>query len=419
MLQAEHLDEGTLHAYIDGELDSDQLAEVERHLADCAECRQHADEAQSMLAEADDLIERLDPPPFVMLPEGRSMGTGSRLEPVVLIPPEPETPRPGMGRPYRPSPPKSKRPRRPFAPPRAGRRALMAAGLAALLGVGYLLTRDGGDAARDVQLARTETPSQPTLSGFERGTAAAPEASAPLPAADSSALAAAGGADDLAANEADTANGDEAGDAGAAAGAAAAEPEPQQLAAREAAEPVTRRRESPPPRPTPTAAQTAAARQAAAERAAREAERDVAARTQEILEETAQDAAPPAARAAAPAPDPVSALERRAGVYSRIGLDEASRMLGSPAHAILDLRPQFVGLAPSSGVPGADPGRPLVRVVYLDPSQRLIMLDQQRQSGELPPSTSSMIVLGRGGVRLWLHGGVPASTLRELAERVR
>jgi hypothetical protein len=419
MLQAEHLDEGTLHAFIDGELDSDQLAEVERHLADCAECRQHADEAQGVLAEADDLIERLDPPPFVMLPEGRSMGTGNRLEPVVLIPPEPETPRPGMGRPYRPAQPKLKRPKRPFAPPRAGRRALMAAGLAALLGVGYLLTRDGDEAARDVQLARTETPSAPTMSGFERGTGAAPEAAAALPSAESSA----GAGDDGAANEVDTLAGneagDEAGEAGAAAGAAAVE-EPQQLAARAAAEPAAPRREpAPPPRPTPTAAQTAAARQAAAERAAREAERDVAARTQEILEETAQEAAPPAARAAAPAPDPVSALERRAGVYSRIGLDEARRMLGSPAHAILDLRPQFIGLAPSSGVPGADPGRPLVRVVYLDPSQRLIMLDQQRQSGELPPSTGNMIVLGRGGVRLWLHGGVPAATLRELAERVR
>src|SRR5690606_16453648 len=157
---------------------------------------------------------------------------------------------------------------------------------------------------------------------------------------------------------------------------------------------------------------------AAANRAAQEAERDVAARTQAILEQTAREPAAGAAAAAA-APDPMSALERRAGVYSRIGLDEARRMLGSPAHAILDLRPQFVGLAASSGVPGADPGRPLVRVVYLDPSQRLIMLDQQRQSGDLPQSTDNLIIMARGGVRLWLHGGVPPATLRELADRVR
>jgi hypothetical protein len=60
-----------------------------------------------------------------------------------------------------------------------------------------------------------------------------------------------------------------------------------------------------------------------------------------------------------------------------------------------------------------------VRVVYLDPSQRLIMLDQQRQSGDLPASTDNIVVMARGGVRLWLHGGVPGTTLRELAERVR
>lgn len=413
MLQAEHLDEGTVNAFIDGELDSDQQAEVERHLADCAECSRNADETRSMLLEADELIERLDPPPLVMLPEGRSMGTGSRLEPVVLIPPEPETPRPGPGRPYRA--PVSKRPKRPFAPPRAGRAAVMAAGLAGILGIGYLLTRGGDEPARDVQLARTEAPSEPTMSGFERN--AAPGSDAVAVAAESAGLAAlTDSAGDTTAGLDDTASDDVADTAPAA--AAPPEPEPQQLAARTNEQPASRRREAPPPR-QPSAAQTAAARQAAADRAAAEAERDVAARTQAILEETAESAAPAGAAAAAPAPDPVSALERRAGVYDRIGLDDAQRMLGSPAHAILDLRPQFIGLAASSGVPGADPGRPLVRVVYLDPSQRLIMLDQQRQSGELPAGTNNLIIMARGGVRLWLHGAVPPATLRSLADRVR
>jgi hypothetical protein len=402
MLQAEHLDEGTLHAFIDGELDSDQQADVERHLAECTECSRNADETRSLLLDADELIERLDPPPFVMLPEGRSMGTGNRLEPVVLIPPEPETPRPGPGRPYRA--PAQKRPKRPFAPPRAGRAAAMAAGLAGVLGIGYLLTRGGEDAARDVQLATAEAPSQPTMSRFERDAAPEPETSAAA-AAPETTEAAAGLADDSAVD---------------AAVPQTPEPDPEarQLAARDEPEQAPRRREAPPPS-QPSPAEVAAARQAAANLAAREAERDVAARTQAILEETAVESSPRAGAAAAAAPDPVSALERRAGVYSRIGLDEARRMLGSPAHAILDLRPQFVGLAPSSGVPGADPGRPLVRVVYLDPSQRLIMLDQQRQSGDLPPSTDNLIVMARGGVRLWLHGAVPAATLRDLAQRVR
>ena len=414
MLQAEHLDEGTLHAFLDGELDSDQLAEVERHLTDCAECRRNADETRSMLIEADELIERLDPPPFVMLPEGGSMGGGNRLEPVVLMPPEPETPRPGAGRPYRAA--AAKRPKRPFAPPRAGRVAAMAAGLIVLLGGGWLLTR-GDDPARDVQLARSEAPAQPTMSSFERDAAVGAEApvgaGAPTPgaAADSATQPASGDTGAVAGASADARN--EAASDDAVADEAPAEPAPEQLAARQRTAP-------PPSDPGPSPAQIAAARQAAAERAAEAAERDVAARTQAILEETAEEAAPPAAAAARPAaPDPMSALERRAGVYSRIGLDEARRMLGSPAHAILDLRPQFIGLASSSGVPGADQGRPLVRVVYLDPSQRLIILDQQRQSGDLPPSTDNMVVLARGGVRLWLHGGVPPATLRDLAGRVR
>lgn len=409
MLQAEHLDEGTLHAFLDGELDSDQQAEVERHLADCAECSRNADGTRSMLLEADDLIERLDPPPVVMLPEGRSMGGGNRMEPVVLIPPEPETPRPGPGRPYRA--PAQKRPKRPFAPPRTGRRVLIAAGLAAVAGIGYLTIGDGDDAARDVQLASSPAPPEPTMSSFER-------APAPVAGAADGAEVAEG------AEVADSGAGDSAGvaEAGAAGGVEVA-------AADEGAE-ARSRAAAPPARPAParqerSAAQIAADRQAAADLAQQEAERDVAARTQAILEETAAQQAPAqggaaAARAAqAAAPDAASALERRAGVYSRIGLDEARRMLGSPAHAILDLRPQFVGLAASSGVPGADPGRPLVRVVYLDPSQRLIMLDQQRQSGDLPQSTDNLIVMARGGVRLWLHGAVPPATLRDLAERVR
>ena len=34
-----HVDEGTLHAYLDGELPSVERTALEAHLADCATCR--------------------------------------------------------------------------------------------------------------------------------------------------------------------------------------------------------------------------------------------------------------------------------------------------------------------------------------------------------------------------------------------
>lgn len=404
MLQAEHLDEGTLHAFLDGELDSDQMAEVERHLADCTECHRQADEARSMLHEADDLIDRLDPPPFVVLPEGGAMGGGG-LKPVVLMPPEPETPRPV----------------RPFAPPGVPRRwraVGWAAGLVLVAGTGWLVTRDrGADAARDVRLAQSEALPEATTSGFERSVpqATAPAAPGPFAADSPSTLARVG-------ESAAIAGADAAGDAPPSADQeTAADPPREELAARTEPEPAASVERDAQEARQREAARRASEQRADAQRAAAErAERDVANRTQALLEQGAAPAGGAAAAARpAPPPDPMTALERRAGVYSRIGLDEAQRMLGGPAHAIADLRPQFVGLAPSGGLPGADPGRPVVRAVYLDPSQRLIMLDQQRQSGELPESTPNRIIMARGGVRLWLHGAVPEATLRALAERVR
>jgi hypothetical protein len=43
-------------------------------------------------------------------------------------------------------------------------------------------------------------------------------------------------------------------------------------------------------------------------------------------------------------------MEERAQVYLRIGLDEASRQLGRPVHAIEGMTPLFLGLARSTVV---------------------------------------------------------------------
>jgi hypothetical protein len=125
---------------------------------------------------------------------------------------------------------------------------------------------------------------------------------------------------------------------------------------------------------------------------------------------------PPAAEAA-PAP---RTLEQRAQIYLRIGLDEAVRQLGRPVHVIEGMSPEFIGLTQGRGVPGADAGRPVVRVVYLDRRGRMILLDQQRmRTGQAPGAATGTLRWARGDVMLYLHGEAGGDVLRDLQRRVR
>jgi hypothetical protein len=58
-----HLDQGTLHALLDGEIPSAELPPIQAHLDGCAECRARLAEEQDLLAESDRLIEVLELPP--------------------------------------------------------------------------------------------------------------------------------------------------------------------------------------------------------------------------------------------------------------------------------------------------------------------------------------------------------------------
>ena len=57
-----HVDEGTLHAYLDGELPSAERAGVEAHLAQCAPCRAGLEEARALLERASTLLGSVRPP---------------------------------------------------------------------------------------------------------------------------------------------------------------------------------------------------------------------------------------------------------------------------------------------------------------------------------------------------------------------
>lgn len=51
-----HVDEGTLHAYLDGELPAAERAPLEAHLAECASCRDRLTEERGLIERADRLL---------------------------------------------------------------------------------------------------------------------------------------------------------------------------------------------------------------------------------------------------------------------------------------------------------------------------------------------------------------------------
>ena len=55
-----HLDEGTLHALLDGELEAHEVAEIQAHLNSCSACGLRLREVKEFLAEADRLIAAVD-----------------------------------------------------------------------------------------------------------------------------------------------------------------------------------------------------------------------------------------------------------------------------------------------------------------------------------------------------------------------
>ncbi|MEI2719988.1 MAG: zf-HC2 domain-containing protein [Gemmatimonadales bacterium] len=58
-----HLDDGTIHELLDGEIPSAKLPPLQAHLASCAECRARLESAREMVDFSDELVELLDDPP--------------------------------------------------------------------------------------------------------------------------------------------------------------------------------------------------------------------------------------------------------------------------------------------------------------------------------------------------------------------
>lgn len=65
-----HLDEGTIHAWLDGGLNAAQAAEVEAHVQSCADCSAKVAEARGLIAASSRILTALDDVPANVTPKG-------------------------------------------------------------------------------------------------------------------------------------------------------------------------------------------------------------------------------------------------------------------------------------------------------------------------------------------------------------
>jgi len=64
----QHLDEGTIHAWLDGELSPADAEQIEAHTRECAECAQRVAEARGLIAASTRILNALDNVPSGVLP---------------------------------------------------------------------------------------------------------------------------------------------------------------------------------------------------------------------------------------------------------------------------------------------------------------------------------------------------------------
>jgi anti-sigma factor RsiW len=449
-----HLDEGTLHALLDGELEMSDVKEIQAHLGSCSACGTRLRQVKEFYSEADRLVGALELPGAAAA-AGVARSRAATLDPRTETAPVPArvAPTPEEGPPpiFLPDNPDwSEKARRLITPMK------WAALLVVAVGAGFLASevrRDRGplplppdayDSSTLPVLSTEEATPRPD-SGTVAGSAdrlatrvnEAPAAPVPAPtrapteskatpklqpAAPKPQPAALAKAKDTAEEVVDSAE--------------AANDESVELADRSGKQVVrsaSAREDAPPSSNVRNEAaqaleeldrerrlQRAAAATAALDSARRRDEAARQAQSRSAVVVTPNNPAPAAAPPPTSAP-PQRTLEQRADTYMRIGLDEAARQLGRPVHVIEGLSPLFMGLAQGRTSPGADTSRPVVRVVYQDAQGRLILLDQQRlkagQDTAAPAGGQPHWTMGE--ILLHLHGEIGPEVLRTMRARVR
>ena len=77
----QHLDEGTIHAWLDGALDAEESARVEEHVAQCAACSAAVAEARGFAAGASRILTALDQTPGGVAPRSATFDVKQRRSP--------------------------------------------------------------------------------------------------------------------------------------------------------------------------------------------------------------------------------------------------------------------------------------------------------------------------------------------------
>ena len=450
-----HVDDGTLNALLDGELMAAEATEIRAHLAACAECSVRFEEAQRFLTAADDLLGLLTVPVVPEAPAARAVSAAAEVpprrvsktaqevavdidgathkSPAIL----PNVPREGEVVP-RPSSPSSGAELRPlfegrsarpaFAPQRRPDWATLAwaASVVLALGVGYL--------ANEVRHV------QPLASGNTQ---------ALTPAADTQAPPDARPATSRAARRPDAA-GKAAAAAADAFAAAAPLRKPRAATRPKAVRPV-------PAEATPVALASGAGGntgyRAGAAAAAAQPNLPQPAPAQ-LAQRAAESAGMLGAAAPAPAPSaapraavaaPLTRLQARPA-FRLSDVDAGAARLSGALRTLEGLSLDNVKIGPGALVPGAQPDRDVVRIVYTDPQGHRLQLDQQRlptpsdTSREAreravpavlglaygdtlhttgPGNATRVRWLDPAGLWLSLSGTLPADSLRAFLARVR
>ena len=74
-----HVDEGTIHAWLDGQLDDEQSARLQAHIARCGACAAHVAEARGLIAGASRVVGMLDEKPSPMVRPAPTPTSGTDL----------------------------------------------------------------------------------------------------------------------------------------------------------------------------------------------------------------------------------------------------------------------------------------------------------------------------------------------------
>ena len=418
-----HLDEGTLHALLDGELDLHEVKQIQAHIGSCAACGTRLREVKEFHGESDRLVGVLE------MPSAPSRRTAAVVEdrPEAVDQPAAPSPTPAQRRPPRMSgpaaePPPLLLPENPdYGRSRMLRRMRWAALVLVIVGAGYMGNQMRQSGSYDFDAlplpAALTSDSAPGAVLSSEEAASAPEVASERAKDESAPAQAKSSLDSVPKRVAPRAQPSPAGQSEpAAAGVAKMAFHDDSAVDDSAAEPAGSETARQPARPDADVRAEAAR---ALQQLDRERQVDRAAAATAAIDSARRREVSVRTAAAAPAPAPRTP-EQRAQIYLRIGLDEAAKQLGRPVHVIEGRSALFMGLALGRTSPGADTTRPVVRVVYQDAQGRLILLDQQRlRPGQATSAPGNEPHWVAGEISLHLSGEVGVDLLRSLRPRVR